>query len=194
MKNLFILFLLIVFCTMASCSKTKNEMNNRLQATILEQSQTTMSEPPHSFPVCNEEMIYDRIQLDKIYNHRGTIEALLTDYPTKYVRWCFDSVWRCVFYGSENENLITVVFNSEGEFLFSNEYCAEATKTAFEQLQIGDSLYTVQAISPNGTYYFLHTGANKPATSDHYTEDKFFVRVTYDDSFCVESVLIEPLF
>jgi hypothetical protein len=135
--------------------------------------------------------LYSDDELKEVIQYTGTFNEIITSYPSKYV--CkFDDYYRIGYYGEMN--VAVLLFDSSGKRLFGKIYSLENEKTAFEELQLGQSLSDVQAISPEGEYLFLYTGRNDmPRVSTHYTTDHYLITVSYDESNLVANITIQSM-
>ena len=132
---------------------------------------------------------YTDDMLSNIILHNGTMDALLAEYPTKYVRQ-MDNCYRVVYYG---DSAIAVVwFDLDGNSPVSQIYKATQPKSTFDNLSIGQSLNEVISVDPDGEYLFLYTGRNDfPKISTHYTSDGYVVNISYDDDHLITQIIIE---
>lgn len=149
-----------------------------------------------------EIFVYSDEQLTEIAGSNAAKDTLLENYPTTYIRAV--SIAQSdlsdakpaveVYYRGETKVLQLMFDAISGDRLSSLFHSTFCSKNEFEPLAIGQSLSDVQAIDPNGEYWFLYTGRNDmPWVSTHYTTDGFIIRVTYDQNNVIEEIDIVPM-
>ena len=149
-----------------------------------------------------EIFVYSDEQLTEIAGSNAAKDTLLENYPTTYIRAV--SIAQSdlsdakpaveVYYRGETKVLQLMFDAISGDRLSSLFHSTFCSKNEFEPLAIGQSLSDVQAIDPNGEYWFLYTGRNDmPWVSTHYTTDGFIIRVTYDQNNVIEKIDIVPM-
>lgn len=129
---------------------------------------------------------YSNEQLEKIKAFDGNIDELNVKYPIQCLRKIDDNY--NVLFLSEDKILL-VVYNEDGVRLFCYIYNLSKEAAAFEYINIGDPIEKVQKIDPFGEFLFLYAGRNDiPHNSTHYTNDGFFIQISYDENNVVTSI------
>ena len=134
--------------------------------------------------------MYNDDELREIIKYDGSMEELLTLYPTDYFSE-FDSFCRMVYYS--DYSVAVVMYDLEGNS-FKRIYNLNQTKSVYEDLEIGDSIDTVQDLDPKGDYSFMFVGRNDvPRVSTHYTIDKYVVVISYDMNNLITDINIQSV-
>ena len=191
MKKFMCIAIICVLLFLPGCNKTEND-----EITTKPNGET------QGALQSGEIFVYSDEQLTEIAGSNATKDTLLENYPTTYIRAV--SIAQSdlsdakpaveVYYRGETKVLQLMFDAISGDRLLSLFHNAFCEKNEFEPLAIGQSLSDVQAIDPNGEYWFLYTGRNDmPWISTHYTTDGFIIRVTYDQNNVIEEIDIVPM-
>ena len=162
---LFALIALLVLC----CSCKSKEVKMKLKITPPDKNICEIIKEPKS----DEE-------LRNILDFNGTLEELNKKHPIHCIREN-DAYFRLSYRGKNK--IAILLFDKNGEKIYSNIYNATLLKDDFKTLKKGSTLDAVQDIDPKGAYTFLYTGRNDiPRESYHYTKDGFVLIVEYNAS------------
>ncbi|MBO5175462.1 MAG: hypothetical protein J6B84_10020 [Eubacterium sp.] len=191
MKKFMCIAIICVLLFLPGCNQTEND-----------EITTKPNEETQGALQSGEVFVYSDEQLTEIAGSNATKDTLLKNYPTPYIRTV--SIVQndisnatpavMVYYRGETKVLQLMFDGASGgrpSYHFLSTFCS---KNEFEPLTIGQSLSDVQAIDPNGEYWFLYTGRNDmPWISTHYTTDGFIINITYDQNNVIEEIDILPM-
>ena len=191
MKKFMCIAIICVLLFLPGCNQTKND-----EITTKPNGET------QGALQSGEIFVYSDEQLTEIAGSNAAKDTLLENYPTTYIRAV--SIAQSdlsdakpaveVYYRGETKVLQLMFDAISGDRLSSLFHSTFCSKNEFEPLTTGQSLSDVQAIDPNGEYWFLYTGRNDmPWISTHYTTDGFIIRVTYDQNNVIEEIDIVPM-
>ena len=150
-----------------------------------------LSDPARSMYELAEEN-YKDAQLVEIYNLMASSRDI-NDVNKKYAITCLrqdDDGYHTVYVG-ENQILV-LYFDKDANWierskLESLRYTV-LTRAYFDKLQVGDPIAKVQYADPSCYLPFLLDREGHELVSDHYSQDGYHTRITYDDNLKIKSI------
>lgn len=160
--------LLFLVCMMlALCFYGKGEMNLNIEISMPDENLVALASKE-----------YNEAEMSKIVGFEGSLIELNAKYPVECLREN-DGIYRASYLG--DECVAILLFDSSGNKIMGNIYCAQLFKSDFGEMLKGKSLDEVRMLDPNGEYLFLYTGRNDtPKVSSHCTKDGYLIVIKYD--------------
>lgn len=129
------------------------------------------------------EMIYQEM-LDGM-----TVKQLNDSYEIRCLRKDNDG-YRVIYTG--NTRALVLRFDSEGNWIKTDRlrslYRIAPTRGKFDVLKVGDNVSKVQTADPTCYFPFLVDSSSDDLETNHYTEDGYHTRITYDSDFNILSI------
>lgn len=104
-----------------------------------------------------------------------------------------DDGYRVIYTG--NTRALVLRFDNDGKWVKADRlrsmYRITPTRGKFDKLKVGDPVSAVQTVDPTCFFPFLADSSSTELTTDHYTEDGYHTRITYDGDFNIASINYE---
>lgn len=150
-----------------------------------------LSDPGRSMYELTEESYKDS-QLVEIYNLMASSRDI-NDVNKKYAITCLrqdDDGYHVIYVG--NNQVLTLYFDKDANWierskLESIRYTV-LTRAYFDKLGVGDPIAKVQYADPTCYLPFLLDREGHELVSDHYSQDGYHTRITYDDDLKIKSI------
>lgn len=130
------------------------------------------------------------VMCDSKSNYVDTIK----EYPDYYNRKFNDGHVLLVYY--VDNNVVLLMFDENGERVVSNyRIISSLEKKDFKDVKKGMNIQNIIELDKNGYYGDKYASSRDYPLkySEHYTKDKYFVRIDYDDKYNVKDIRYEEL-
>jgi len=123
-------------------------------------------------------------------NYNDTIE----EYPDYYKREFKDGNVLLIYY--VDDKVVLLIFNENGERVIANyRDISSLEKNDFKEIKKGMNIQNIIDLDKNGYYGDRYASSREYPLkySEHYTKDKYFVRIDYDDKYNAKDIRYEEL-
>ena len=134
--------------------------------------------------------------LDKIYSFVNDSGNSINDLNKKYEIQCLrqdEDEYRIEYIGGNH--ILILRFDKDAKYIkdekLNSLYRVTDTRGKFDKLKVGDPVSAVQTVDPTCFFPFLVDSSSTDLTTDHYTEDGYHTRITYDGDFNIASINYE---
>ena len=165
--NRILVFLILVLC-LFGCDKKERQQNN-------------------SFIDFQKEI---SIMCDSKSNYNDTIK----EYPDYYNREFKDGHSLLVYY--VDDKVVLLMFDKNGERILSDyRVISSLGMNDFKEVDNGMNIKDIMDLDKNGYFGDKYASSRDYPLkySEHYTKDKYFVRIDYDDKYNVKDIRYEEL-
>ena len=133
-------------------------------------------------------------KISAMFESKLNYDDTIKEYSDYYNREFNDGHNLLIYY--VNDKVVLLMFDENGERVISNyRVISSLEKNDFKNIKRGMNIQDIMDLDNNGYYGNKYASSKEYPLkySEHYTKDKYFVRIDYDDKYNVKDIRYEEL-
>ena len=183
MKTPIILLLCAVIAVSVCLTGCGNQKEKNFPAALSDTTRSALELNTAAYKDSDLETIY------QFMKDGATVKQLNDSYEIECLRMDGDS-YSVIYWG--NHRVLVLHFDADGSWIPADKLHSIRrmvdTRGKFDKLKVGDSVKKVQTADPYCYFPFLIDPESTDLQTDHYSEDGYHTRITYDKDFNIASV------